>query len=166
MRKIIPYHPYLVILAKKLRNNMTYAEIALWREIKNKKLGVRFSRQIPIDRYIVDFYCKDLRLAVEVDGSVHFEEGNHENDLKRQTRLESLGVRLIRFSNPDVKNNLSWVLDEIRKEIEGWVNHKKSPCFCKGFFHLMKKQALTQNSVQPNYKTKGDQHQDYLQTDI
>ncbi|MBT8290300.1 MAG: endonuclease domain-containing protein [Muriicola sp.] len=118
MRKIIPYHPYLVVLANKLRNNMTYAEIALWREIKNKKLGVRFSRQIPIDRYIVDFYCKDLRLAVEVDGSVHFEEGRQKNDLKRQTRLESLGVCVIRFTNPDVKNNLSWVLDEIRKEIE------------------------------------------------
>ena len=97
---------------------MTYAEIALWREIKNKRLGVRFSRQIPIDRYIVDFYCKDLRLAVEVDGSVHFEEGRQKNDVKRQTRLESLGVRVIRFTNPDVKNNLSWVLDEIRKEIE------------------------------------------------
>ncbi|MEY8020462.1 endonuclease domain-containing protein [Muriicola sp. SD30] len=117
MRKIIPYHPYLVVLANKLRNNMTYAEIVLWREIKNKKLGVRFSRQIPIDRYIVDFYCKDLRLAVEVDGSVHFEEGSHKYDLKRQTRLESLGVRVMRFSNPDVKNNLSWVLDEIRREI-------------------------------------------------
>jgi very-short-patch-repair endonuclease len=113
MRKIIPYHPYLLAFAKKLRNKMTYGEIALWREIKNKKLGVRFSRQIPIDKYIVDFYCKDLKLAIEVDGSIHFAAGQPEKDRRRQERLESLGVRLMRFSDLDVKNNLSGVLKEL-----------------------------------------------------
>jgi len=54
---------------------MTMGEIALWRELKNKKLGVRSSRQIPIDNYIVNFYCKELQLALEVDGSAHFIEG-------------------------------------------------------------------------------------------
>ena len=58
---------------------MTLGEIALWREIKGKKLGYKFSRQIPIDQYIVDFYCKDLQLAIEVDGSIHFKEGHEEN---------------------------------------------------------------------------------------
>ncbi|MBT8185627.1 MAG: DUF559 domain-containing protein, partial [Eudoraea sp.] len=81
MRKIIPYNPCLVALAKKLRNNMTLGEIALWREIKGKKLGVRFSRQIPIDQFIVDFYCKDLKLAIEVDGSFHFENGQIKKDI-------------------------------------------------------------------------------------
>ena len=57
MRKIIPYNLNLVELARTLRNNMTLGEIALWREIKGKKLGQKFSRQIPIDQYIVDFYC-------------------------------------------------------------------------------------------------------------
>ena len=47
----------------------------VWHEIQNKKMGVRFSRQIPIDQHIVDFYCKDLQLAIEVDGAIHFEEG-------------------------------------------------------------------------------------------
>ncbi|MEG3659400.1 DUF559 domain-containing protein [Arenibacter palladensis] len=117
MRKIIPYNPDLVPFAKKLRNNMTMGEIALWRELKNKKLGVGFSRQIPIDNYIVDFYCKELRLALEVDGSVHFIEGQQEKDTIRQDRLEYLGVCVIRFSNLDVKNNLSWVLEEIKKMI-------------------------------------------------
>lgn len=97
---------------------MTLGEIALWREIKGKKLGVRFNRQIPIDRFIVDFYCKDLQLAIEVDGSVHFEEGNQEKDRKREKRLRSLGVHLIRFSDLEVKNNLSWVLEELKGEIE------------------------------------------------
>ncbi|MDP2526351.1 endonuclease domain-containing protein [Maribacter dokdonensis] len=118
MRKIIPYHPYLVELAKKLRNNMTLGEIALWREIKGKKLGYKFSRQIPIDQYIVDFYCKDLQLAIEVDGSIHFKEGHEEKDKKRQARLASLGVNMIRFSDSDVKNNLSSVLEEIKEYIE------------------------------------------------
>ena len=102
---------------------MTLGEIALWREIKGKKLGVRFSRQIPIDNYIVDFYCKDLQLAIEVDGSIHFEEGHQEKDNHRQNRLESLGVRIIRFSDLDVKNNLDWVLSEITIEIQKIKTH-------------------------------------------
>lgn len=118
MRKIIPYNSYLVAFAKKLRNNMTLGEIALWREIKNKKLGVRFSKQIPIDQFIVDFYCKDLQLVIEVDGSFHFKEGQQEKDTRRQKRLESLGVVVIRFSDLDVKNNLGWVLEEIRTLVE------------------------------------------------
>ncbi len=118
MRKIIPYNPNLIIHAKSLRKNMTFGEISLWREIKGKKMGVRFSRQIPIHQYIVDFYCKDLQLAIEVDGSVHFKEGQQEKDKHRQNRLESLGVRFIRLSDLDVKNNLNWVLEEIKNEIK------------------------------------------------
>ena len=78
---------------------MTLGEIALWREINNKKLGVRFNRQIPIDNFIVDFYCKDLQLAIEVDGSIHFMEGQQEKDSLRQSRLEFLGVYIVRFSD-------------------------------------------------------------------
>jgi very-short-patch-repair endonuclease len=118
MRKVIHYNPELVNLAKKLRNNLTLGEIALWREIKGKKMGVRFSRQIPIDRYILDFYCKDLQLAIEVDGSIHFEEGHEEKDNQRQTRLASLGVTVIRFSDTNVKNNLSYILEELKVQIE------------------------------------------------
>jgi very-short-patch-repair endonuclease len=97
---------------------MTIGEISLWREIKGKKLGYRFSRQIPIDQYIVDFYCKELRLAIEVDGSIHFKEGAQEKDAIRQKRLESLGVNFIRFSDRDARNNLSWVIEEIKREIK------------------------------------------------
>ena len=117
MRKIIPYHPDLVERAKKLRNSMTIGEISLWREIKNRKLGYKFSRQIPIDHYIVDFYCKELQLAIEIDGSIHFVEGQPEKDAKRQEKLESLGITVIRFTESDVKSNLSWVLEELKKEL-------------------------------------------------
>ncbi len=118
MRKIIPCNPDLVAFAKKLRKNMTLGEIALWREIKGKELGVSFSRQIPIDQFIVDFYCKDLQLAIEVDGSIHFEEGHQEKDALRQKRLESLGITVMRFSDLDAKNNLDWVLEEIKDKIK------------------------------------------------
>lgn len=97
---------------------MTLGEIALWREIKGKKLGVRFNRQIPIGNYIVDFYCKDLQLAIEVDGSIHFEEEHQEMDKLRQNKLKSFGLYILRFSDHDVKNNLGWILDEIKGEIK------------------------------------------------
>jgi len=97
---------------------MTFGEIALWREINKKKLGVRFSRQVPIDQYIVDFYCKDLNLAIEVDGSIHLEEDQIKKDKKRQKRLESLGVIVVRFEDFDVKNNLDVVLEDLRLKID------------------------------------------------
>lgn len=102
---------------------MTLGEIALWREIKNKQLGVRFSRQIPIDQYIVDFYCKDLQLAIEVDGSIHFEDKQQKKDTQRQKRLESLGVCLMRFNDLDVRNNLNMVLSQIKDKIEKLNTH-------------------------------------------
>ncbi len=102
---------------------MTIGEIALWREIKNKKLGVSFSRQIPIDQFIVDFYCKDLQLAIEVDGPIHFEEGQQEKDAYRQKRLESFGVNFIRFNDLDVKDNLNWALSEIKERIKNLKTH-------------------------------------------
>jgi len=106
---------------------MTIGETALWREIKGKKLGYRFSRQIPIDQYIVDFYCKELNLAIEIDGSIHFKEGAVEKDAVRQKRLESLGVVVIRFSDADAKNNLSWVIEEIKREIDRLIQVLQRP---------------------------------------
>ena len=106
---------------------MTLGEIALWREIQNKKLGIRFSRQIPIDQFIVDFYCKVLMLAIEVDGSIHFEEGQEEKDAYRQKRLETLGVHFIRFNDADVKDNLDFVLSEIKEKIENIKNPPLTP---------------------------------------
>ncbi len=96
---------------------MTKGEIALWKEVKGKKLGYRFSRQIPIDGFIVDFYSKDLRLAIEVDGGYHFSEDQIEKDKVRQERLELLGVKVIRFTDSDVQSNLTWVVEEIKREI-------------------------------------------------
>ena len=97
-RKIIPYNPKLKELAKKLRQNMTFSEVKLWNELKNgQMMGYDFDRQRPVGNYIVDFYCKDLRLALEVDGITHEDEKVMLNDKIRQSELEVLGVCFLRF---------------------------------------------------------------------
>ena len=122
-RKIIPYNPRLKELARKLRKNMTFSEILLWQELKRKQmLGFDFDRQRPIDEYIVDFFCKDLSLAIEIDGDSHYHDDAPEKDAIRQKRLESLGVRFLRFDDLDVKQNMGFVLDTIQE----WI-HENAP---------------------------------------
>jgi very-short-patch-repair endonuclease len=106
--KIIPYNPRLKNLARELRKNSTLAEIFLWQNIKGKCYGHEFHRQVPIGDYIVDFYCHELHLAIEIDGNTH--DYNFEKDDVRQKNLESMGVTIIRFNDKDVKKNMTDVL--------------------------------------------------------
>ena len=107
--KIIPYDPKLRKLARKLRKESTLSEILLWKEIKNKKmLNYEFHRQVPIDKFIVDFYCHELSLVIEIDGISHAWKEDY--DEKRQKRLESLGVHFLRFDDLDVKFKMEEVL--------------------------------------------------------
>lgn len=76
-------------------------------------LGYDFDRQRPIDNFIVDFYCKELQLAIELDGESHTWEGAPERDQIRQQRLEFLGVRFLRFDDLDVKKKMGYVLNAI-----------------------------------------------------
>lgn len=115
---IIPYNPKLKELARQLRNNMTPGESSLWKYVKGKQMmGYDFDRQRPIDEFIVDFYCKQLMLAIEIDGSSHDSEEAQERDRQRQTRLESLGVRFLRFTESDAKYQVECVLEVI----QSWV---------------------------------------------
>ena len=109
--KIIPYNPKLKELARELRKNSTLSEVLLWLKIKGKVMGVEFHRQVPINNFIVDFYCHELMLAIEIDGSSHDEKQDY--DQNRQLILENLGVRFIRFSDIDVKQKMGWVLEEL-----------------------------------------------------
>jgi len=121
-RKIIPYNPRLVSLAKALRKNMTLSEVLLWDVLKQKKmLGYDFDRQKPIDEYIVDFYCKDLMLAIEIDGDSHDSEEAYDKDVKRQKRLEHLGVRFLRFDDLEVKKDMNNVI----RVIENWIEKNR-----------------------------------------
>jgi very-short-patch-repair endonuclease len=119
-KKIIPYSPELKELAKELRRNMTLSEVLLWNELKQKQmLGFDFDRQRPIGNYIVDFYCKELSLAIEIDGKSHFNK--YDYDEKRQGELEKLGVKILRFEDIKVKRDMLNVL----REIEYWINLNK-----------------------------------------
>ena len=102
--KIIPYNPKLKEYARELRKNSTLSEVLLWKNIKNKALGVQFHRQVPMLEYIVDFYCHELMLAIEIDGDSHLYK--YEYDIKRQGDLEQQGVIFLRFSDLDVKQNM------------------------------------------------------------
>ena len=117
-RTILPYNPALKELAKKLRQNMTFSEVKLWNELKNgKMLGYDFDRQRPIGNYIVDFYCKDLQLALEVDGVTHLDDEAMLNDKARQEELEIVGVSFLRFDALLVVNKVESVVREIRNWI-------------------------------------------------
>jgi very-short-patch-repair endonuclease len=116
---ILHYTPSLKFRARRLRIKCTHAEALLWTRIRRKSLGYEFHRQVPIDEYIVDFYCHELRLAIEVDGSSH--DNKQDYDQRRQRRLESMGVRFVRFENSDVNKGLSEVirvLHDVMTELE------------------------------------------------
>ncbi len=116
-RNIIPYNPKLKDIAKRLRKESTLSEIKLWRYLKGKQMkGYDFHRQKPIDEFIVDFYCSEMQLAIEIDGVTH--DYKLEKDKIRQQRLESLGVNFLRFLDSDVRDNLEGVLLVIEEWIE------------------------------------------------
>ncbi len=97
---------------------MTYSEVKLWNEIKNAQLlGYDFDRQRPIGNYIVDFYCKDLQLALEVDGITHLDDNIMARDLLRQKELEVAGVSFLRFDALLIVNKVEAAVREIKKWI-------------------------------------------------
>ena len=119
--QIIPYNKELKDLARKLRKQSTLSEVLLWKCIKNKTMGAEFHRQVPLDYFIVDFYCHELKLAIEIDGDSHDER--QLVDDKRQKRLESFGVTFIRFSDLAVKKDMGNVL----LSIENMVQQLRNP---------------------------------------
>ena len=125
-RKIIPHNPKLKQIARNLRNNSTLSEILLWNELKGKKLpGFDFHRQKPIHNYIVDFFCSELSLAIEIDGASHDEKIEYDED--RQRKLESLGVKFLRFTDREVKTNLYGVVTTIEEWIDAHVPCPTNP---------------------------------------
>jgi very-short-patch-repair endonuclease len=125
-REIIPYDPELKRFARKLRNNSTLSERLLWNGIKNKQMkGYDFHRQKPLTRYIVDFYCNELRLAIEIDGDSH--DYKLEEDQARQKELEGFGITFLRFDDIDVKKDVNNVLLVIEEWIEDYEEHTPGP---------------------------------------
>ncbi len=98
-----------------LRNHATSAEAFLWSYLSNRKLeGRKFRRQHSIKNYIVDFYCPSEKLVIELDGQIHMNPTNEMLDQERDQELESLGLRVLRFENKMVFENLGSVFQEIK----------------------------------------------------
>lgn len=100
------YNKRLKLFARKLRNNSTLAEVILWQKVlKRKQLkGYPFLRQRPIANYIVDFFSKELKLIIELDGKIH--QFQKKKDKAREEELTKLGYTVIRFNNEEVLKNL------------------------------------------------------------
>ena len=103
--------------ARRLRNNLTSEENALWQRLRKSQLGVRFKSQHPINQFIADFYCHKAKLIIEIDGSSHDSEEAKDYDSNRTYELEQLGLKIIRFSNKEVMTDIEGVLEKIKHEI-------------------------------------------------
>jgi len=100
---------------RQLRSDMPPAEKKLWQHLRNKQLlGFRFRRQVSVGKYVVDFYCAEAKLVIEIDGDSH--SGNEAYDSARQHFIESFGVRFLRFTNCDISESIEGVVGMIEKE--------------------------------------------------
>lgn len=108
--------PKILQRARELRQPQTPAEQTLWSRLRNEQLnGVKFRRQHPIGHFIVDFYCAQSKLVIEIDGDSHAEQVEY--DQARTDWLESQGYRVIRYTNEDVKTRLTAVLNDILEQV-------------------------------------------------
>jgi len=111
----IYYNPKLKELARQLRNTSTKSEITLWTYLKGKQMmGHDFHRQKPVDYYIVDFFCCELMLAIELDGYTHGFEKVYQKDKLKEQRLKELGIKVLRFTDEDVLINIEGVLKMVK----------------------------------------------------
>ena len=113
--------PEIFRRASELRKRMTKAERILWSALRKKQIcGKRFRRQHPIDKFIVDFYCHECKLIIEVDGGIHNNPEQREHDIGRTYDLEQLGLKIIRFTNDQAIFHSIETLEEIEKNINNF----------------------------------------------
>jgi very-short-patch-repair endonuclease len=105
-------------LRRKLRRNQTPAEAIVWSKVRGNQLGVKFRRQYSVERFVVDFYAAEVRLAIELDGAVHFTAEAEARDRAREAVIMQYGITFLRFTNREVETNLEGVLESMRLKIE------------------------------------------------
>ena len=102
---------------------MTRPEAILWNYLKQKQIvGQRFLRQFSIDKYIVDFYCQKINLAIEIDGDTHLNKVEKEYDTIRQNEIENLGIIFLRFNNYDIYHGMDNVIHCIKSKVNELMN--------------------------------------------
>ena len=123
----IPYNQTLTQKARENRKAPTPAEKKIWADILQGKklLGFKFTRQKPLDEYIVDFYCSELLLAIEIDGDSHAEQKLY--DQQRTKRLNDLGITVFRYTNDEVMNNISGIYEDLEVKIANLEQPPQSP---------------------------------------
>lgn len=110
--------PFIFDRAQQLRKKMTNTEALLWDVLRNRRFeGLKFRRQHPVSRFIVDFYCHEKRLVVEVDGSIHDEPEVKVRDANREVELQNLGLTIARFTNEEIENDITKVLERLRMKL-------------------------------------------------
>lgn len=104
--------------ARSLKARMTLAEKLLWKELRGRNLnGYKFRRQHPIERFIADFYCHELKLVIELDGGIHDDETVKAYDKEREFEINNHGIEILRFPNNDVIYNIEKTITEIKNHI-------------------------------------------------
>ena len=107
-----------LIFKRSLRTEMTEPERRMWTRLRSRQIcGFKFRRQHGIGPYIVDFFCPERKLAVEIDGETHGEAAQQKDDLQRDAYLQKLGVRVVRYLNADVMQNLDGVLEDLQRQL-------------------------------------------------
>ena len=120
-------HPTIRQFARELRQPQTPAEATLWSHLRNRSLKYKFRRQHPINFFIIDFYCAEAKLLIEIDGISHLEKEQQEYDQARTEYLEALGYKVIRFTNNDVRYNIHAVVAAIIEEVESRIKSTPHP---------------------------------------
>jgi cyclase len=110
--------PIIFANAKKLRNEPTPSETIFWNLLKQYFSNFRFKRQHPISQYIADFYCHKLKLVIEIDGSIHQTEEVKNNDVARDEFMQSLKLKVLRFTNDEVCKNGELIVEKLKVIIE------------------------------------------------
>ena len=121
------YNQNLKKFRKKLRNNPTKSEVVLWKYLKNGQMGCKFRRQCSIGKYIVDFYCPEIKLVIEVDGITHNDETVYDKDVKKERFLTDLGLRVERYGADKIFHNTKDVTFAIFHLCEGLRTVNVSP---------------------------------------
>ncbi|MBN8611085.1 MAG: DUF559 domain-containing protein [Deltaproteobacteria bacterium] len=108
----------VILDARRLRAHQTVAETALWDQLRGRRLGPKFRRQHPFDCYVLDFYCHELGLVIEIDGDTHAGDDSARRDIVRTRVLERHGLRVIRFTNQEVLREMPRVIERISLAIQ------------------------------------------------
>jgi very-short-patch-repair endonuclease len=118
LKNKIPYNPYLKKFSRELRNNMTFSEVQFWKKVrKHSFMGYDFHRQKPILNFIVDFYCRELKLVIELDGITHHDDTVAIKDQLKEDILKQQGLEVMRFSDHQVIKDM----ENVMRAVENYI---------------------------------------------